>query len=277
METLRHLKDKQKSVKTINKITKAMQLVSSAKSQKAVKDLNDYQSYFNRVKSIIHEIDKDIVKKDETFNGTYWILVMSDLGLAGGYNSNLVKEVRKVRKPNDKFLILGNKGVSYAKRHKDTAEWFSLNDILKEGNQLMELTTRIKKEYFDNKLKVNIIYTEYKSQVEFLPLSKTILPIDTSDFNLDENSKDDLTVTEFEPNREELLKELKSIYINSFLVNVFKEASASEHTVRKNAMETATSNGKDLLDRLNIKYNRARQAKITQEISEIIGGAESLK
>ncbi len=280
METLKYLKDKQKSIKTINKITNAMQLVSSAKSKKAIKKLNEYKVYYEKVMSIIYEVNKDIVNLENNYDSNYWIIVMSDLGLVGSYNTLLIKKLKELKKTNDKFLILGTKGSNFVKENRENAEWFSFSDVLsKDGNQLNEIVTRIKTEHFDNNRKINIVYTKYISQVEFEPVVETILPIDIVSITKNNNSnlEGEFAITEFEPNKEELMIELQSIYINSFLVNASREALASENTLRKNAMETATNNGNEMLEKISIKFNRARQAKITQELSEIIGGAESLK
>ncbi len=275
MATLRQIKEKQQSVSTINKITKAMQLVSSAKSQKAIKSMREYKDYFNKVQKIMSELVKDKKEEERKYDGTYWILVMSDLGLAGGYNSNIIKNALLNLNANDKLLILGNKGISFAKKHHSKAEWYSINDLL-EGHLLSQIVTRINGSHYDENLVVKIIYTEFVSQMEFEPKVKQILPIEKIETSI-ENNKEVNSVIEFEPNKEELILQLEDLYIESLLVGIYKESQAAEHTSRKNAMENATNNGNDLLHELSIEYNRGRQAKITQEISEIIGGAESLK
>lgn len=273
MATLRQIKEKQKSVTAINKITKAMKLVATAKSQMAIKQMKEYEKYFHKIEQIIGEISNDVKKKDK-FKGTYWIVIMSDLGLAGGYNINILKELKQNISKNDKILVIGSKGIWFAKSTgNNVAEWFTLSEIL-EGNQLPEIATRIKKAYYDLDLNVKIIYSKFISQMEFIPDIKTLLPIQKIKIDKKEES---LAVTTFEPDKEELLKQMENIYIQSFLVGIYRESQASEHTSRRIAMDSASKNGEDLLNSLNIEYNRERQAKITQEISEIIGGAESLK
>ncbi|NQX83225.1 MAG: ATP synthase F1 subunit gamma [Mycoplasmataceae bacterium] len=275
MATLRQIKEQQNSVSTINKITKAMKLVSSAKSQKAIKEMRKYRDYFKKIEEIISDLIDD-KKKKEFFKGVYWILIMSDLGLAGGYNHNIIKKINTSLKKEDKLLIIGNKGLSFFKKNKKISELFTLGNLL-EGNKLSELTTRIKTEFYDRNMKVNILYTKFESQIEFSPEIKTILPIQKKELNNKEVIKKPKPIVEYEPEKEFLLKELESLYIHSFIVSIYKESQSSEHTSRKNAMENASMNGEELLEKLNIEYNRGRQAKITQEISEIIGGAESLK
>lgn len=282
MATLRQIREQQKSVSTINKITKAMKLVSSAKSQKAIKDLREYKIYFKKVIKIIDELSNDIdVFNSEEYKNTYWIVVMSDLGLAGGYNNNILKMLNHNLKSGDQILIIGNKGLSFSKKNKSITECFALKEIVENNSNLLnEITTRIKTKHYDYQMKVNVLYTKFKNQMEFEPKFRTLLPIEKQNTNelisKEKNNEID-AIIEYEPNKETLLKELESLYIHSSLVNSYREAQASEHTARKNAMENATNNGKELLDKLDIEYNRGRQTKITQEISEIIGGSESFK
>ncbi len=280
MATLRQIKEQQQSVSTINKITKAMKLVSSAKSQKAVNNMKQYKEYFGKIKEIMAElIDKETTLEEN--KNTYWILIFSDLGLAGGYNSSILKEINNNIKSNDSIFIIGNKGINFFKKNKSNSEFMPLSSINDDSTFLSQLTSRIKGKYYDENKKVKIIYTEYKSQVDFKPVVKTILPIQKIELDkkVDVKSEENKlkAIIEFEPSKEELLKQLETLYIQAYLVDVYRESQASEHTSRKNAMENATTNGEELLSKLDIEYNRGRQSKITQEISEIIGGAESLK
>ncbi|BDU67392.1 MAG: ATP synthase gamma chain [Candidatus Tyloplasma litorale] len=283
MATLRQIKEQKKSVSTINKITKAMKLVSSAKSQKAIKKMREYKKYFRKIEEVMSEIVNESPISTENLKGTYWILIMSDLGLAGGYNNNILKQLKDNIEYDDNVLIIGNKGISYFKKHEGNTEFFPLEEMVSGGNLLFEITRKVKSMYYDHNKKVKIIYTEFENQVEFNPTIKTLLPIQkielsASETKLEENKNNEpQAVVEYEPNKDLLLRELESLYIHSFLIGVYREAQASEHTSRKNAMENATNNGQELLEKLDIEYNRGRQAKITQEISEIIGGAESLK
>ena len=275
MATLRQIKDKQNSVSTINKITKAMQLVSSAKSQKAVKLQKEYGNYFEKVKKMVGEVSGNEKPKD-SFKGVYWISTMSDLGLAGGYNNNILKALKSNIKDVDKILIIGQKGKTFQKQVGERIEVLPLEN-LKHSHKLENITAKIKSLHYDENYEVKILYTKYVSAINFIPTEKIILPIQPFVVSNTEKEQKQLAITIFEPERSILLKELEGLYIHSFLVGAYKESQASEHTSRKNAMESATKNGEELLDALNIEYNRGRQAKITQEISEIIGGAESLK
>ncbi len=282
MATLRQIKEQQQSVSTINKITKAMKLVASAKSQKAVKEMKEYKKYFRKIEEVMSELVGGETSGLKFDNGTYWIVVLGDLGLAGGYNSNVLKEITKKIGPKDEILLLGSKGASFAKKHRGISDWLSIHELLTNPNFLASVTTKMKAKHYDEGKVVKIIYTEFQSQVDLVPVEKQILPIPeivltdfTEEVNLS-HSEDIKPVVDFEPDKEELLKELEALYIHGFLVGVYRESQASEHTARKNAMDNASTNGEELLAKLDIEYNRGRQAKITQEISEIIGGAESL-
>ncbi len=278
MATLRQIKEQQQSVSTINKITKAMKLVASAKSQKAVKEMKDYKEYFKKIETVMSELVGDSNKEFES-KGTYWIVVLSDLGLAGGYNSNIIKEINKNITSDDAAAILGNKGMSFAKKSGDKVECFHMGELMNDSNFLTNITTKIKAMHYDEGKEVKVIFTEFQSQVDLIPVVKTLLPIQKIVIEEEKQttSTDPRAVVEFEPEKDILLKELENLYIHGFLVGVYRESQASEHTARKNAMDNASTNGEELLAKLDIEYNRGRQAKITQEISEIIGGAESLK
>ncbi len=154
----------------------------------------------------------------------------------------------------------------------------SFTDAHGDANILASITTRMKRHFHDENLKVKLLYTEFQSQVDLVPVVKQVLPVGKIEVDYEEGEKPQLHPTiDFEPDRDELVRELEILYIHALLVGAYRESQAAEHTSRKNAMDNASSNGEELLAKLDIEYNRGRQAKITQEISEIIGGAESLK
>ncbi len=270
MASSREIKEKKSSVNSINKITKAMQLVSTAKSQKAVKTMREYNSFFQQVVSIVSKIASG-VKQQEEFENTLWVVLASDLGLAGGYNSNIIKTVKNVLKPNDELLILGQKAFSLKRSENDIT---ILLEQVSDPDNTLKIISTIKNSYEEKNMKVNIVNTEYISQLEFKPRIFQLLPIQIAEETKDEK---DLSVIDFEPSKDELLKQIIDIYIESTLTGMLKESIASEQTSRRVAMENASKNGEDMLKQLEIEFNRTRQAKITQEISEIIGGAEALK
>ncbi len=274
MATIKQIKEQQDAIKSIHKITRAMELVATAKSQRAIRDLNSYQSYFQKTQNIVEKIAKENVS-DQELKGTYWIVLMSDLGLAGSYNSKLIKEIISEVSPTDKILVIGQKGSILHSKIANKIEIMPL-EVLHDYIGLGDLQVKIQSVYRDDHLKVKVLFTKFISQLEFEPKIEQILPIQVDTSQVEEEKKN-IVLLEFEPSREILLREIEDIYIQSVVQGFYREAQASENTARRTAMENATRNGDDMLRDLNIVYNRTRQAKITQEISEIIGGAEALK
>jgi F-type H+-transporting ATPase subunit gamma len=173
------------------------------------------------------------------------------------------------------LLVIGQKGISIAKTHKN-ASYFSIKTLL-DGNQIEEIVSSIKTKYFVNDLRVNVIYTKFINQITFETEIKKLLPIDQEEIKKMVTKNSIGPQIYFEPNREELANQVIDLYLHAMIVYFYRESKASEESSRRVAMDAATSNGKELLEKLEIEFNRTRQAKITQEILEIIGGAESLK
>jgi F-type H+-transporting ATPase subunit gamma len=282
MAQLKKLKEQQTSIKSINKITKAMKLVSTAKAQKALKRLKGYKNYYLQIGNVVDDIAKDVLQK-KTFKGTTFIFFTSDLGLVGGYNSNIIKLVKKEFNPKtDKLIVIGKKGNSFIKeliaKNFPKEKIVSIQSVeFVEAKNLSSNVRSLLSDYLEKNLKIVCVYTKYISQISFEPSIKTLLPIEINKNNANNNKDKISSVTEYEPEKEILLKEILSIYLESLLFGYYLESITSEHTSRRVAMENATKNGDDMLKKLSIAFNRERQAKITQEISEVIGGAEALK
>ncbi len=272
MSGIKQLKSKKKSLESINKVTKSMQLISTVKSQKALKELRDYQIFYKKIEDIFKSISSDVKFDESEYSNNLWIIFSSDLGLAGGYNTNIIKLVESNISKDDELIVIGKKMISVVKNN------FNNESIFVEGSELLKselssIVQKIKYSFLVNKMNIKVIYTKFISQLEFIPEIQQILPIVSEEV---ENSLGE-KIIEFEPNKEELFKNIINLYIESLMRGFWKEANASEQTSRRVAMENATKNGQDLLDQLSVEFNRSRQAKITQEISEIIGGAEALK
>ena len=275
MASLKQLKDKQASVKSIHKITKAMELVATAKSRNATKDLSEYKTYYQKVQEIVATLtNAQDYKVKEDFKGTLFVVYSSDLGLAGGYNSNIMKLlVSKFDPKTDQLLVMGGKATASVKSRYPGFEFKSLTaEDAKRPDILDEITIDILEAHYDKELKVEVLYTKYQSQIDFVASEYQLLPIEKV-----EMEDEYLGEVEFEPNAATVLKEMMDIYIPSVLIGLYKESTASEHTSRRVAMENATSNGDDLLSELQVQFNKQRQAKITQELSEISAGSEALK
>lgn len=277
MQTQKEIKNRISSTKSINKITKAMFLMSTVKSQKAFNEFQKFKDYISLLQNSIKkmEVSLDLNKK---FENTYFVILTSDLGLAGSYNTDVIKKALKEFKKGDKFLLIGKKSKSIIKNLELTKEDFDyINlDKLKEKG-LGKIIDKIIDSYKNNNYKVSIIFSKFISQIETESTIMQILPV----INLNDN-KESLDTTkdniyDFEPSLNELYPSAILIYLDIFINWLLKEVELSEQISRKQAMDNATKNGQDMIDALNIKLNKTRQSKITQEISEIIGGAEALK
>lgn len=266
MANLKDLKTKQSSIQSINKITGAMQMVSIAKAQKAVKNMRSYKSYYEKVNDIILDIYYDMPKID--YDNTFWIVITSDLGLVGGYNTNIWKLLKENYKKKDKIIFVGSKSNYISKMFKES-KLISHEDINHNRDLIFQKSLEA---HFDKKMDVKIIYTKYVSQITFEPKVETLLPL-----QIENDKKTNISEIEFEPSQEVVLKKAMEIYLQTKFIYLYRESIASEHASRRMAMENATKNGEELLKNLKIEFNRLRQSQITQEISEIIGGAEALK
>ena len=274
------IKRRIKSVESTRKITKAMGLVATSKLRKVRKELIANEQYSNMCKEVINEVISSIPEGYESIyfnenNGDkLYIVLTSDTGLCAGYNNNvaLILSNRLIKESNEsKVLVVGSKGISYLSRYGvDTFnEYVDLPDIpaTKDINKIYNDAIYL---YEKGEVsEVNIVYTKYISPDKLEVLIEKILPI----------KKDRNLGTEYiiEPSVEEVLKNSMDMYLKSQLKTCMLSAKASEHSARMTAMDGATENANDLLQELNIKFNRIRQGIITQEISEIVGGAEAQK
>ena len=293
MPSLDDLKKRIKSVKSTQKITKAMKMVAAAKLRKAQESAEKGRPYSEKMLNIILNLSKTIEKNDDApklISGSgkdqiYLCVVMTaDRGLCGGFNSNICKLAKRNFKKllNEgkeiKIITIGTKGYDQIKKEygKYIIKQISLKDKKKItykdaseiGNDIIGL--------FENKEfdKCILFYNNFKNVITQIPQSQQIIPIELNLVSKKEEKQD--IFYDFEPDESEILKELlpKNIYTQIF--KAFLENAASEQGSRMTAMDNATRNAGDLVDKLTINYNRSRQASITKELIEIISGAESL-
>lgn len=273
------IKRRMKSVESTRKITKAMGLVATSKLRKARKELIANEQYNNLCKEVISEV---VSSMPEDFDSIYYksfdgdklyIVLTSDTGLCAGYNNTVAIYLNNLvqKSGGAKVVVVGSKGISYLYRYKIStyAEYVDLPD--------MPATKDINRIYNDaiylyekgDVSEVNIVYTEFISPVKQEVKSVKILPIEKK------ASREGQYI--IEPNEEAVFKNAIDMYLKSQLKTCMLSAKASEHSARMTAMDGATENANDILQSLNIKFNRIRQGIITQEISEIVGGAEAQK
>jgi F-type H+-transporting ATPase subunit gamma len=292
MPSLDDLKKRIKSVKSTQKITKAMKMVAAAKLRKAQESAERGRPYSQKMQNIILNLTNSIndpqnAPKLLVGNGNdkiYLFLVLTaDRGLCGGFNSNICKlakaNFKKILNEGKelKIITVGSKGLDQIKREygKYVIKKFSFKDkkqiTFNEaeiiGNEIINL---FKKDEFD---KCILFYNNFKNVITQIPQAQQIIP--TEKKKLTEENKDTFSY-EFEPDEDEILEDLLPKNISTQVFKAFLENAASEQGSRMTAMDNATRNAGDLVEKLTINYNRSRQASITKELIEIISGAESL-
>lgn len=279
---LQQSKNRIKSVSATQKITSAMELVATSKLKK-VKDLNFKITPFkketiNIISSVINNVfDKDyLFFKSPNQTKDLIIIVTSSLGLCGGYNNNIFKYVKENVDISSDLIVLGYKGVSHFKNNNYhiISEYNELPPFDVKENLSSLITYKIVKDFKNSKYKsIKMIYTKFINTLTFEPTIFQLLPINPNIFKGKKNNKELL----LEPTAIDVLDELIPFYLTNTIKSLIIEAQLSEQASRRMAMENATDNANELKEQLMLEYNKARQAAITQEISEISGSAEALK
>ena len=278
-QELANTKKRIQSVNSTLKITKAMELVANAKLKRWKNKMENITQYLLEMSDIIStcagsydpfNMSIDELKKYKNTSSKLYIVVTSSLGLCGGYNYNVFKFLNNKIKPEDKVIILGTKGlIKYS--HTDLnldEDYVSLLDKF-DSYASRNLIDKIINEYKTGKYKeVRLIATEYKNSLTFIPNDIKILPFENKNNTINDNII-------FDPNKEEVLSLLIPKYLDVLMYGKLTEAIICEHASRRNAMDTATDNGKELSQKLMLEYNKARQQAITQEITEISSAANN--
>jgi F-type H+-transporting ATPase subunit gamma len=291
MASLDDLKKRIASVKSTQKITKAMKMVAAAKLRRAQESAEKGRPYSEKMNNIILNLSSGISDKENTpklLSGSgndkvhLCVVMTSDRGLCGGFNSNIIKKAKSyfaklVDEGKDlKIITVGSKGNDQLKRaygdkiianisfkESKHANYF---DAEKVGKMVIE---KFEAEEFDV---CTIFYNQFKNVITQIPQAQQIIPLNV------ENSEEDKSEDsyEFEPDEDEILSNLLPKNISTQIFKAMLENSASEQGSRMSAMDNATRNAGEMVDKLTIEYNRSRQAAITKELIEIISGAESL-
>ncbi len=292
MPSLDDLKKRIKSVKSTQKITKAMKMVAAAKLRKAQENAEKGRPYSQKMQNIILNLTKSISDPDNApklLVGTgkdksyLCVVLTADRGLCGGFNTNICKlaktNFKKIlnEQKDLKIITVGSKGLDQIKRDygKYVIKKFSFKDKKYISFQEAEVIgNEIIKLFTDNQFdKCLLFYNNFKNVITQIPQVQQIIPAQ------EEKPKDEKESNysyEFEPDEDEILEDLLPKNISTQIFKAFLENAASEQGSRMTAMDNATRNAGDLVDKLTINYNRSRQASITKELIEIISGAESL-
>ena len=294
MPSLDDLKKRIGSVKSTQKITKAMKMVAAAKLRRAQESAESSRPYSDTMNDVIGSISKKVVSTSSGRNlltGTgddqvqLLILFTSERGLCGGFNSSITKKMRekiedlKKLSKTVKIICIGKKGYDILKRKYsdlivDVIDMKAIKSVSYQDAK--DISQKIIKMYFDNEFDTcSIFYNKFKSVIDQIPTDQKILPIETEENN-DIDLKSSTSMLDFEPDETEILEELLPL---NFTVQIFKallESAASEQGARMSAMDNASRNATDMIDKLTLFYNRSRQAVITKELIEIISGAEAV-
>ena len=276
--SMKTIKNRIKSISGTMQITKAMELVATSKMRKATERIARSKPYFN----ILNETLEDIAKDNKDFSSVFTqeregktchIIIAGDRGLAGGYNHNLFKSLDV--KEGDIIFPIGKKVVEYFDGADIyTTAYAKAGDIkLSDCHAMGNL---ISKAYEKGEFtKLTLSYTSFVNVLVQEPKTTDILPIKVDDTTSGmRNINYSLII--YEPSAEAAFAEIVPYYLSGMIYGAVSESVASELSARRNAMESATDNASEMIDKLSLEYNRARQASITQELTEIIAGAENL-
>ncbi|HEO1035579.1 TPA: F0F1 ATP synthase subunit gamma [Streptococcus agalactiae] len=290
--SLSEIKDKILSTEKTSKITSAMQMVSSAKLVKSEQAARDFQVYASKIRQITTNLLKsDLVSGSDNpmlssrpVKKTGYIVITSDKGLVGGYNSKILKAMMDTitdyhTENNDYAIIsIGSVGSDFFKARGMNVS-FELRGLEDQpsfdqvGKIIAQAVEMYKNELFDE---LYVCYNHHVNSLTSQVRMQQMLPIKELDA---EEASEDRVITgfELEPNREVILEQLLPQYTESLIYGAIIDAKTAEHAAGMTAMQTATDNAKNVINDLTIQYNRARQAAITQEITEIVAGANALE
>ena len=282
MASMRDIKRRKSSIQSTQQITKAMKLVSTVKLQKARNRAEATNPYFN----YMYKTVSSMLAKSGTIDHPYLrggqsnkkavVVITSNRGLAGGYNSNIVKLITGgdfVKEDLDIYAV-GGKGVEALSRRG--------YNIVENASEIMEALTYSDAAALCNKVldaftkgevgEIYLAYTHFKNTVSQEPKLIKLLPVEIDPAETDDSN----VLMNYEPNEEEALNMIIPKYVTSLFYGALVEAVASENGARMQAMDSATSNAEEMISDLSLKYNRARQGSITQELTEIIAGANAI-
>ncbi|MCI5878906.1 MAG: ATP synthase F1 subunit gamma [Lachnospiraceae bacterium] len=290
MTSMRDIKRRKGSIESTKQITKAMKLVSTVKLQKTKERAEEANPYFScmyqTVKAMLArsaQIDHPYLtgraglgtkgSTDTGKNKTGIVLITANRGLAGGYNANLVRIVTGDAGKKDEVLLytIGTKGrdalehLGYPVRH-DASEMFDAPAYADAA----EFCKHVLGDFTSGEIAgIDLVYTHFKNTVVQEPLRMRLLPVDCG-----QAEAEDVTPMNYEPDEEEVIEKIIPLYLSSLIYGALMDAAASENAARMQAMEAATGNAEEMIEDLTLQFNRARQSSITQELTEIIAGAQ---
>ncbi len=287
MASMRDIKRRKASIQSTGQITKAMKLVSTVKLQRSRNKAESSKPYFN----LMYDTIAGMLKKSGNMDHKYLrsgdsrkkavIVITSNRGLAGGYNNNIVKLVSgdpALAVEDVKLYVIGRKGRDgLARRGYEVAKDYSevINEPLYQD--AADLTKELLEAFGRNEIgEIYLAYTSFKNTVVHIPKLVKLLPFTMEEQTGESGENKAQALMNYEPNPEEVLDRIIPNYMSSLIYGALLEAVASENGARMTAMDSATNNAEEMIGKLELQYNRARQGSITQELTEIIAGANAI-
>lgn len=287
MAQIREIKGRLKSVHNIQKITQAMKVVASARLKKAQERILGARPYAFRISDVIHDL-ADHINKDahpllaaHPGGKTALLVVTADRGLCGSFNGNVLRRAQAYLKENPSvtLLVVGKKGRDFFRRRNVTMikEWsglfpaLSFESVLQVRDEIVQLFT------VEKYARIDVLYNEFKSVIQQKLTLETLLPISAAHLEDNGNTKMASGDYLYEPSMDALVDVLLPKWLAIEIQRILLESFSAEMGARRGAMEAATKNANEMIASLTLAFNRARQAAITKEIAEIVGGAEALK
>ncbi|MBE6645349.1 MAG: ATP synthase F1 subunit gamma [Ruminococcaceae bacterium] len=277
--SMNDIKSRIKSVESTMQITKAMELVATSKLRRAKEKVERSRPYYETLRDAIKQIkstsEADASIWSEAGEGKpLFVVIAGDRGLAGGYNANVFRLTDALTAGNEAiFLPIGKKAVEYYKHRKKEIFSDDFGMVSEVGvGESFTIAEMISEAFRDGKIgRVTLVYTKFVSMISQLPVYEELLPF-CCDGDGCEICRDPI----FEEDVSEMLNKIIPCYVGGIIYSAICEASASESGARRTSMNAANKNAAEMIDTLVLKYNRARQAVITREITEIVSGAEAL-
>jgi F-type H+-transporting ATPase subunit gamma len=291
---LRLVRRRIRSVQSTAKITRAQELIASSRIIKAQQRVHDAEPYAREITWAVEavvsrssQIDHPLTTEPKNPARAAVLILTSDRGFAGGYNASVLREAANLeallaeRGVAAVPFVAGRKGLIWHRFRQRTmaGEWSGFSDTPKNANA-REITEALLEAYErpageGGVDEIYVVYTEFVSMLSQRPVTRRVLPLEIEE-TTEAPERGTVPLYEFEPSPEDVLNALLPWYVESRIFHALLEAAAAEIAARRRAMKSATDNANELLDQLTLEANKARQAEITQEISEIVGGANAL-
>lgn len=289
LASLREIKGRISSTRKTKQITKAMQMVSASKLNRAEENAKAFVPYSEKIQEVVASIAQGggdashPMLEEREVKRTGYVIITSDRGLAGAYNASILRnayqDIRNHHTSADEYKIIAIGRVGrdfFRKRNMAVDKEITGISDQPDFEDIKELASETVQLFTDEEIdELHIYYSHYVSAITQEVKKTKVLPL--NDISAEQATKSSSSSYEYEPNQEEILEVLLPQYAESLIYGSLIDSKASEHAARMTAMKSATDNADDLIDDLSLTYNRARQAAITQEITEIVGGASALE